>query len=739
MPERAQKTWVRNLMASAVLFLIAIPLNLGIALASKVGAAAGLLTGLIGALVVAPLAGCPLMITGPATGLIAVVWQIIDAHGIELLPVVVVGAGLLQLGLGFLRLGAWFRAVSPAVIQGMLAGIGVLIFASQLQVMFGSRPTGAGWSDLLALFPALKQALFGSDPGARQTAAVGFSTMVITLLWPRLGRRAEIIPGALPGVAVGVLLAGVLNLKVNFVSLPSNWELSLLSVDRLGLLLGGSLWGSALALMFVATAQTLLTATAVDRLHKGPRTSYNREVAAQGAGNLCSGLLGGLPLAGVIVRSAAAVQAGSRGRASSFLHGLWLLLFLLFFAPTLERIPIASLAAVLVVTGLRLVNLDVARGLAQFGRAEPWIYLATLLTIVAFDLLTGILVGIGCAAARLVYVLTHCQYQIREDQARSLLVVELSGSATFFTLPSLTGMLESIRPGQDVHLFVRQLDYIDHACLESILQWEEQYLAEGGQVSIEWDHLVRRFKRAGSAPQNSLIRDERYEEVVTRATTLELAEDEVWGQMVERIVAAVPVADQASLQGRLSFKIQEGGGSFTMGAAVMGLRLAEQLPPHLVVVHSRRGLLLPDPVTSGEQRVFGFLLLIGSQERPDAHLALLAALISRVAEGPVTDWTHCAGVEELRDNLLRHERFLTLHLETGSAAESFVGKRIWQLGDVLPQGVLIALIERDGEASVPKGNTQLKRGDTLTILGQPEEIEKLYRAYSGERGDPVLL
>lgn len=140
-----------NLFASFVLFLVAIPLNLGIALASGVGAAAGLVSGVVGGLLVGLMAGCPLMVTGPATGLIAMVWQISNKHGLESLGVVVLGAGILQIAIGLLRLGPWFRAVSPAVIQGMLGGIGVLIFASQFHVMLASKPSASGWQNIRAI------------------------------------------------------------------------------------------------------------------------------------------------------------------------------------------------------------------------------------------------------------------------------------------------------------------------------------------------------------------------------------------------------------------------------------------------------------------------------------------------------------------------------------------------------------------------------------------------------------
>ena len=734
-----------NLLASIVLFLVAIPLNLGIALASGVSAVAGLTSGVVGGLVVAPLAGSPLMVSGPATGLIAMIWQITERHGPAALGLVVFAAGLLQMMIGFFRLGPWFRAVSPAVIQGMLAGIGILIFASQFHVMLNSKPTDSGWKNLSSL-PGVAVRMFQTqDPVAMQSGLLGFITIAVIFFWPLLGKRARTVPASLPAVLTAVLLAAVFQPPVRFVTLPSNWrgELALLSPESLSGLATPDIWGTILALTFIATAQTLLTATAVDRLHTGPRTDYDREVIAQGAGNTLCGFLGVLPVAGVIVRSAAGVQAGSKGREASLLHAVWLVVFLAFFTSALSLIPIASLAAVLVFTGIRLCNLDAARGLGKFGRIEQWIYLATLVSVVGTDLLTGILVGFGLSALRLLYILTHCQCEVREDVEKGLLVLELSGSATIFTLPSLTRTLDNLLRGREVHVFVSHLDYIDHACLEYILGWEEQYISAGGQAYIEWDRLVRRFQRSSekSGPDAMMIGQD-YESVVARGLFFDLDSSHDWPGMVSRISSEFETrlgSGAKVLQERLHFKLEEGGGAFSLGALVMGLRLPGFAAHEMVVVRCPEGLNVPDPVTGSSQRIYCFILLLGSQEQPDEHLKILASLIARVAEGPMEAWRTTESVQKLKEKFLQHRQFVNLTLAAGHPSELFIQKALWQLSGILPPEVLVVTVKRDGDSIIPKGGTVLRDGDVLTIVGQPAEIEKLFRKYVIEEEPEVVV
>jgi len=249
-------------------------------------------------------------------------------------------------------------------------------------------------------------------------------------------------------------------------------------------------------LAFVASAESLLTATAADAMQQhAPRTRYDRELVAQGAGNLICGLLGALPMTGVIVRTSANIHAGGRTRASTVLHGLWLLVFAVLFPQVLRLIPIASLAAILVYTGWKLMNPKAVRALWQYGKGEAVIYAATLATIVIADLLTGILVGLGLALAKLLYTFSHLAVRLAADNGRTVLY--LNGAATFIRLPKLAAILQKVPASTELHVHFEELKYIDHGCMDLLINWEKQHEATGGRLVIDWESLTARFRPYG--------------------------------------------------------------------------------------------------------------------------------------------------------------------------------------------------------------------------------------------------
>ena len=236
------------------------------------------------------------------------------------------------------------------------------------------------------------------------------------------------------------------------------------------------------ALAAVASAQGLLCATATDQLHDGVRTDYDRELAAQGLGNLVCGVLGALPLTGVIVRSSANVDAGATTRWSATLHGVWLLGLIVLLPGMLGLIPVASLAAVLVYIGFRLVKPAQIAELKRFGLGEVGIYAMTVGTIVVVDLLTGVLVGVGLAVARLVWQTARLEVAVTEDEATGELVVALDGNASFVTLPKLAEALEALPNGRVVRIELHDLQHLDHASIDLIERWADQYARRGGDV-----------------------------------------------------------------------------------------------------------------------------------------------------------------------------------------------------------------------------------------------------------------
>ncbi|QXP85727.1 SulP family inorganic anion transporter [Methylococcus sp. Mc7] len=509
-------SWKEDLLASIVVFLVALPLSMGIAIASGIpmekAASVGLITAIIGGIVVGPLSGSPLQVSGPAAGLAVMVAMFIQEHGFETLGLIVLLGGLIQLAAGLFRLGQVFRAVSPALIQGMLAGIGVLIFASQFHVMVDDVPPGTGkefgglinlWSLPLAVWKGISETVH------RPAALIGVLTIATVMLWTAFApKRLRLLPAPLIGVVVATACAAFLELDLKYVPVPDQlldavtWP----TLAGLGRLTEGAIWLAGLSLAFVGSAESLLTATAVDSMQRhAPRTKYDRELAAQGAGNILCGLLGVLPITGVIVRSSANVLAGARTRLSAILHGVWMLVFIALLPAVLSLIPVAALAAVLVYTGIKLTKLQFARILWGEDRAEAGIYAATLGTVVMVDLLTGVAVGIGLALARLLYSFSHLEIQVEEEQASGVTHIHLKGAATFMRLPQLAAVLEKLRPDAQVHVHFDELTFIDHACLDLLVNWEQQHQAGGGELVIDWENLHGIFQRhawgSGSSPR----------------------------------------------------------------------------------------------------------------------------------------------------------------------------------------------------------------------------------------------
>jgi MFS superfamily sulfate permease-like transporter len=489
----------REVLASLVVFLVALPLCMGIAIASGVSPAMGLLSGIVGGIVVGSLAGSPLQVTGPAAGLVVIVFDVVQSHGLSGLSVVVLAAGLMQLAAGTLRLGQWFRAVAPSVLYAMLAGIGILILASQLHVMIDDAPRASGIANLLALPEAFVKGVVPLDGSPHHVAAlVGILTLGTMIVWnllrPKLPATLAVLPAPLLAVGVATLVATVMALPIAYVDVPE----SLGSMIRFpafadfALLAQPAVLGTTFALAAVASAESLLSAGAVDKLHKGVRTNFDRELSAQGIGNVVLGLLGGLPVTGVIVRSSANVEAGAKTRASAVLHGIWLLATIALVPFALELVPVASLAAVLVYVGYKLVNVAVIKDLYARGRVEFGIYAVTVGVIVATSLLEGLLVGLALSIINLAWKFSRLRVDVSTGADGSV-DIDLHGVATFVVLPQLARALEGVdAEAKSLSLHLEHLDYVDHACLELIKEWERQRLAGGAKVRLEWSELERR-------------------------------------------------------------------------------------------------------------------------------------------------------------------------------------------------------------------------------------------------------
>ena len=499
MKQGAVSPSAQDISASLVVFLVALPLCMGIAIASGMPPSAGLISGIVGGIFVGLISGSPLQVSGPAAGLTVVVWNIIEHYGMERVGLVVLVAGVFQAVAGLLGFGRYFRAISPAVVYGMLAGIGVLICASQFHVMIDAKPHKSGPLNLAAIPSALYGMLAdGTTGSARSAFALGLITIGSIVVWTRYRpARLKVIPAPLVGVLLASGYAAASGAHVSYVSIPDNLlsSLQLPQLSSFGSVFEGSLLITAFSLAVIASAETLLCAAAVDRMQHKVRTNYNRELLAQGLGNAICGLLGGLPMTGVIVRSSANVEAGANTRLSAILHGVWLLA-LVALAPWLLRlVPTASLAGVLLHTGFKLVSPAHLRELRDYGWGAIGIYAVTLGGVVIRDLLTGVVIGLLLSVFRLLWKLGSFDVEVRPSQNGARLDVLLRGAVTFVGMPRLAAVLERLPRAREVHVHVEELSYIDHACLVAISDYERQARLRGERVVIDWVSLDSRSEK----------------------------------------------------------------------------------------------------------------------------------------------------------------------------------------------------------------------------------------------------
>ncbi|MCX4422388.1 SulP family inorganic anion transporter [Streptomyces mirabilis] len=453
-----------DLFASLAVFLVALPLCVGVAIASGVPAELGLVTGIVGGLVAGVLPGSSLQVSGPAAGLTVLVYEAVQTYGLRALGVLVLGAGLVQLTLGALRLGRWFRAVSVAVVQGMLAGIGLVLIAGQVYAMGDASAPASGLGKITGLV---------SLPGDAHPVAlaVGGATVVVLLLWPRWRRGARVVPAPLLAVALAAGVTGVFDLSVRRVEVRGLLDaVQPPSLADLGRLTEVGMLGTVVAFALIASAESLFSAAAVDRLHRGPRTDYDRELIAQGAGNAVCGALGALPMTAVIVRSAANVQAGAQTKVSRVLHGVWLLVFTVVVPGVLGIIPVAALAGLLVHAGCKLVPVREVRVLWRGHRGEVIVLGVTAVAIVVGNLFEGVLVGLALAVAKTAWDISHVQVET-EDRGAAGMVVRVTGNATFLRLPKLLDALEALPHDRDVRLELGGLRHVDHACAAALERW----------------------------------------------------------------------------------------------------------------------------------------------------------------------------------------------------------------------------------------------------------------------------
>jgi MFS superfamily sulfate permease-like transporter len=490
--------------ASVVVFLIALPLCLGIALASGAPLFAGIISGIVGGIVVGALSGSPLSVSGPAAGLTTIVLAIVTDLGYESFLLAVILAGLFQIVLGYLRAGSVGHFFPASVLKGMLAGIGLILILKQIPHAVGYDVDFEGdqsffQDDGQNTLTEILEAFGYLTPGA---IVICIISIVILILWNRASLQRysffKTVPGALIAVVVGVLLN---RLFINFfpdfivtekhlVSVPVLSEessiLAFLTFPDFTQLLNPNVYKAALSIAAVASLETLLNIEACDKIDPFRRiTPLNRELKAQGVANAISGLIGGLPVTSVVVRSSANIQAGARSKASTISHAVILLLSVLLIPKILQLIPLASLAGILIVTGFKLTTPQLFKDMFKKGWPQFLPFIATVLAIVFTNLLLGVFVGI-LVAVFFILKTNFRQAIITVNEGNNYLV-QLTKDVSFLNKGTLRDQFLLIPKNSRVVIDGTHSHFMDSDIRETIEDFIETSKAKN--INVQLKHL----------------------------------------------------------------------------------------------------------------------------------------------------------------------------------------------------------------------------------------------------------
>lgn len=484
-----------DLRSGLVVFLVALPLCLGISMASGAPLLSGLITGIVGGLVVAWLSGSELSVSGPAAGLTVIIGTSITTLGsFQAMLLAIVLAGVMQLVMGYVKAGVIAYFFPSSVIKGMLAAIGLLLILKQIPHAFGYHADYLGNQSYQQsggdnTFSALFLFVYHIQPGATLITII---SMVVMLLWeqPLFQRYAffRMVPSALLVVILGVLinlsfkaiLPGMFLQGSDFlVALPLIESpvqfFKQFSLPNWSFLSDGRVYLTAATIAVVASMETLLSLEAADKLDPYKRkSSANRELKAQGVGNIICGLLGGLPMTAVIVRSSANINSGAKSRFSAFVHGILLLLSVLFLSKVLNLIPYASLAAILIMVGYKLTRISLFKGMLKLGWPQFVPFVVTVAAILFTDLLKGIAVGM---AVSIIYILLNnykrSYYFHREAHLKGeKIYIRLAEEVTFLNKASIMLTLSHLPENSSVVIDGSRSNNIDYDVLEIIQEFK---------------------------------------------------------------------------------------------------------------------------------------------------------------------------------------------------------------------------------------------------------------------------
>ena len=482
--------WLKyDLPAGLIVFLVALPLCLGIALASGAPLYSGLLSGIIGGIVVSLMSNSQLGVSGPAAGLSTLVAaSIISLGGFQNFLLAVLVAGLFQLLLGILKLGGIGNYFPSSVIKGMLAAIGIILISKQIPLALGYDQPNFWTNGFVRLFSFdaffVKLSLF-SQHASFVVVLISVVSLLILLYFKKAPKRFQILPAPLLVVLFGIVLVELqdylfFGYQINptqLVNVPDNifadiqfpkFELLFSNID---------IWKSGLVIGLVASLETLLCVEAVDKLDKRNRiTPVNRELVAQGVGNMLCGLFGAIPMTAVVVRGAANADAGARTKLAAFIHGVFLLLAVLLIPFLLNKIPYASLASILLITGYNLAKPSLFKDMWKLGIKQFLPFITTIIVILLTDLLIGVSIGLILSVYFIIQNNFKDEFRIEQSKQHETAIykVILNSNVTFLNKVNLRSILDKIPGYSVVTIDGSAIKFIDYDVLEIISEYSNK-------------------------------------------------------------------------------------------------------------------------------------------------------------------------------------------------------------------------------------------------------------------------
>jgi MFS superfamily sulfate permease-like transporter len=506
--------WKTDALAGVVVFLVALPLCLGIALATGAPPFSGVIAGAVGGLVVSLASGSQLSVSGPANGVTIVAAAAIATFGYRGLLLSLVIAGAIQIALGFMRAGAISAYFPSSVIRGMLAGIGIMLMMKQLPHAIGyDKPAEDDLSFLeesgRAELSAIEEALNWISPGAILLSTTCLLILVLwDTRWVKSHRFLSLIPAPLIVVAYGVLFNVMTSKYLSYLSILPEHLVNLPSFDSFehlkseivfpdfSLITNPQIYSTALTLALIASLESLLSLEAADKLDPLKRVApTDRELKAQGAGNLLSGLFGGLPISAVIVRTSVNINAGGKTKLASFLHGVFIVVSVIFFVEYLNLIPLACLASILIFTGFKLTNPSVYAELYSQGKDQFLPFAITISAMLLLDSLKGIATG---AAVGLIFVLKNNYHQAFSlTQNGDYFLLKLKKDVSFLHKAPLRQLLARIPENSSLFIDGSHASFIDRDIMETI----NDFVSAGSDNNIKVELKNVRHRRSYNEQQ----------------------------------------------------------------------------------------------------------------------------------------------------------------------------------------------------------------------------------------------